>query len=333
MRNLLALLLLVGLAALLLQGRTRVTVLEAPLPSPRMPSEGEMAAHPRPEGASLQLRQGEEALLEYLDTGSAQARERAVARLTPLLARPESQPFAFLPRLYLTFLGTLPREELNPGRQVLYGFVFEHPDRPAADWIRARLRYPTDYALPQIYAQVGGANFDSERTAENEAFMELLGPLEGKRVAEVGGGLGYLAWGLAERVGDAGRVTLVDLDAGLGEFAEYTANQDGYRELAPRLRFRPSVSPTDPGIRDQDVVTMQDVHILCDPEYQAFGREQLPRLHEGLKPGGLLAVMETFRKDVDPERARARVEEAGFRVQAIHPLRKGAGFVLLARRG
>lgn len=333
MRFLLVLLVVAGLGALVLQGNRRVTVLEAPLPSPRMPSEGEMAAHPRPEGASLQLRHGEEALVEYLDTGRAAARERAVALLSPLLARPRSQPFTFLPRLYLTFLGALPRGELNPGRQVLYGFVFEHPDRSAADWIRTRLRYPTDFALPQIYAQVGGANFDTERTAENEAFMALLGPLEGKRVAEVGGGLGYLAWGLAERVGDEGRVTLVDLDAGLGEFVEYTANQEGYRDLAPRLRFRPSVSPTDPGVRDQDVITMQDVHILCDPEYQAFGREQLPRLHEGLRPGGVLAVMETFRKDVDPERARARVEAAGFRVQAIHPLRNGAGFVLLATRG
>lgn len=313
-----------GVAALFLQAPRR----EAPPP---------VAGLGSPSAPDGRLREAEALLLRHLE-GETVDLDRLEGLLRPLVEKPEGLRLPFLPRFYLTWMGEelgrgdLRLADLNPGRRVIYGFLFHHPDRSAAEFLRGKLAQPTDYTLPELYVQVGGGGFDSKRDDENGPFLDLLEPLEGKTVVDLGGGLGYLAWEAARRVGPDGRVTILELDPSLAEFVAYTGRLEPYRTWAPRLRFAEVRSPTDPGVTGADVLTMQDVHALCDPEYERFGRALLPRLRDAVVPGGVVAVMETFREDVDPPRARARLEAAGLRVVKSVPLRDGEGFMMVARR-
>lgn len=312
----------------------------APSPTPTFDPQ----SPDRPTGDALQLRQAEALLLEYLSQPAAARRglrerlDQAEVLLLPLVEDPNRLPTPFAPRMYMTFLteergqGDFPKDSLNHGLGVLYDFVFEHPDRPAAEYLGGRLGYPSDYAQPQLYQQVGGGGFDSNREATNADFLAFLGDLEGTKVTDLGGGLGLLAWQIARRVGPEGRVTIVELDPHLGEFVEYTKQRPDYRALADRVSFQVAASPTDPGVREQDLVTMQDVHILCDREYYTFGKDLLPGLRRALRPGGRLLVVESFRQDITRQVARERLEEAGFRVTASEALLKHAGFLMIAER-
>ena len=59
--------------------------------------------------------------------------------------------------------------------------------------------------------------------------LELLAPKPGDRVLEIGTGTGYNAALLAEMVGSHGRVTSVDVDAGLARRARRASREAGYR--------------------------------------------------------------------------------------------------------
>lgn len=110
--------------------------------------------------------------------------------------------------------------------------------------------------------------------------VQALGLLPGQRVADVGAGLGYLTFRLAEAVGPAGRVVATDVD------------DDALRALRARAAPLANVtvrraSPDDPGLEPAayDLVLLSEVdHFLADRV--AF----LTKLRAALAPSGRIAV-------------------------------------------
>lgn len=289
------------------------------------------------------IQEAETALVAWLKTpptGRAALRPRMEAAERALDGRDPGSGEAFLARVYQVFLGeelgrpgAVRVEDLDPGERLMYRFLLRNPSRPAGEFLRARreARSPSD--LSEVDKQIIGGGFDMDRRAANEAFLAMVGPLEGRVAADLGGGLGLLAWQMAEAVGPRGRVYLADVDPDLEAFWRFTAAVEPWRALAPRVRFHRAPSPADPGLPEAlDALTMQDVHALCDASYEAVGRALLARLHGTLKPGGRLGLFESFRPDISPERARERLERAGFRVREVRRILQGQGFVLAATR-
>ncbi len=69
----------------------------------------------------------------------------------------------------------------------------------------------------------------SSQPALMAKMLELLAPRPGDRVLEIGAGTGYNAALLAEMVGPRGRVSSVDVDAGLARTAQRALRDAGYR--------------------------------------------------------------------------------------------------------
>ena len=61
--------------------------------------------------------------------------------------------------------------------------------------------------------------------------IEALRIQPGDTVADLGSGGGYFTFRLADAVGPDGKVYAVDVDAGMIEFLEQKAQEDGYRNV------------------------------------------------------------------------------------------------------
>ncbi len=133
------------------------------------------------------------------------------------------------------------------------------------------------------FKAIGGVEGESpayDRSRQPAHVVAALGLRPGQRVADLGAGLGYLTFRLAEAVGPAGRVVATDVD------------DDAVREL--RARAAPvaaievrKAAPDDPGLEPgaYDLVLMSEVdHFLADRV--AF----LTKLRPALAPGGRVAV-------------------------------------------
>jgi methyltransferase of FxLD system len=88
----------------------------------------------------------------------------------------------------------------------------------------------------------------SSQPALMAKMLELLAPTPGDRVLEIGTGTGYNAALLAEMVGSHGRVTSVDVDAGLARTARRALREAGYRmsvKVGDGREGHPSRAPYD----------------------------------------------------------------------------------------
>jgi ubiquinone/menaquinone biosynthesis C-methylase UbiE len=168
---------------------------------------------------------------------------------------------------------------------------------------------------------VGGADWLTrpERIKEEEP-DRMLAALEIKKgsvVADVGAGVGYHVWRLAEIVGPAGKVIGEDIQPGMIQLMR--------KNIADRKLQNVEIilgTPTDPKLpaRALDLVLMVDVyHEFADPV------TMMKRIQDSLKPDGRVALVE-FRKE-DPsvpiqplhkmsiQEVRSELEPLGFRFQ------------------
>jgi len=168
---------------------------------------------------------------------------------------------------------------------------------------------------------MGGADWlvRSEREKEEapDGALDAIGIKQGDLVADVGAGVGYFTWRMAERVGPTGKVYANDIQPRMLEQLKKNIAARGLTNIVPVLGLE-----DDPKLP----VGKLDLELLVDV-YHEFSkpREMLAKLREALKPSGRLVLLE-YRKE-DPtvpirlehkmtvQEVRAEIEPEGFRFE------------------
>src|SRR5688572_3919940 len=171
---------------------------------------------------------------------------------------------------------------------------------------------------------VGGADWlvRPERIQEEQPdrMLAALDIPKGAVVADVGAGVGYHVWRLAEIVGPTGKVIAEDIQEGMIQLLRKNIES---RKL-PNVEIILG-TPTDPKLPSNsvDLVLMVDVyHEFSEPV------TMMKHIRNSLKPGGRVALVE-FRKE-DPnvpiqplhkmslQEVRSELEPMGFKFQRSH---------------
>jgi len=309
--------LLVGLLALALWQVGSLQV------APNEPEQATASAVPggpdagRPAAAALRR------LADWLEAGDRDHRVLAQVERDLVTAVPSGGYVPFVVQGALVFVKGLQGVPVAPfkdeGQQAMYDYIFGRGEASAADYLRGWTQEgaPGEAA---IFGQVGGGFFCASRGAD---WIEFLQPLElrGRKVCDLGGGIGYLSWMLAERYGPS-TVYLADIDATAFEFVEFAARRPGFRALARVKCHEVPLPGSRPGLPEPvDVILMSDVHAARDPDYEARGRILLENLANELRPGGVIAIHEGWFEqgrqvpfEEIEEAVTARLEECGYDV-------------------
>jgi SAM-dependent methyltransferase len=144
-------------------------------------------------------------------------------------------------------------------------------------------------------------------TPQAESYLASQVP-EGAVVADVGAGIGYLSFRLADIVGPEGEVLAVDIDASVLELVELLNDRDGRGNLRTVLS-QPDDPALEPGCCDR-IFLLQTVHWLREQDIDAF----FTGCRTALKPGGELVVIDHgSQPNSDVQAFLARAEAMGLR--------------------
>jgi ubiquinone/menaquinone biosynthesis C-methylase UbiE len=167
--------------------------------------------------------------------------------------------------------------------------------------------------------------FDNPLRGRVHPPQELLAPYvrEGMRVLDVGCGLGHFTLGMARMVGDAGRVTAVDVQARMLQLMLRRARRAG---LAARIEAV-QCAPRELGVPGpfDFALASNMLHESPDPE------RLLGLIRAALRPGGRLLAMEPS-GHVDAARFEAELDmarRAGFALEGRPDIRRERSAVLL----
>ena len=168
---------------------------------------------------------------------------------------------------------------------------------------------------------MGGADWlvRSEREAEEspDAALDAVGIRSGDVVADIGAGVGYFSWRMAERVGPEGKVYANEIQPEMLERLKKNMAARGLRNVEPVLG-----AADDPRLPAGKI----DLALLVDV-YHEFSQPQkmLQKIRQSLKSGGRLVLLEYRKEDPDvpirPEHkmsvaeVRAEIEPEGFRFE------------------
>ena len=168
---------------------------------------------------------------------------------------------------------------------------------------------------------VGGADWlvRSERGTEEhpDQALDAIALAKGDVAADIGAGVGYFTWRMAERVGPTGKVYANDIQPAMLEKLRKNVAARGLNNVIPILG-----TADDPKLPPGklDLALLVDVyHELSQPQ------KMLDRIRESLKPTGRLVLLE-YRKE-DPtvpiklehkmtvQEVRAEIEPEGFKFE------------------
>lgn len=156
----------------------------------------------------------------------------------------------------------------------------------------------------------------------------------GGTVVDLGAGVGYFTWRLAEAVGPDGKVIAVDIQPGMIDRLRQTLAERGVTNVEPVLG-----SEEDPKlpVGEADLVLLVDVyHELQQPE------RIMEHVRRALKPDGRLVVIEYRKEDpnipIQPlhkmtvEEVVSELEPMGFRLKEVMDFLPTQHIVVLQRR-
>jgi len=170
---------------------------------------------------------------------------------------------------------------------------------------------------------VGGAPWlvRSEREAEEKPDLALdeLKIAPGSTVADIGAGVGYMSWRMAERVGPKGKVYANDIQPQMIELLKKNIEQRHLPNVIPVLG-----EPDDPKLPPGqiDLVLMADVyHEFTEPQ------KMLRHIRNSLKPDGRMVLLEYRAEDpnvpimplhkMTVAQVKAEIEPEGFRLDKV----------------
>lgn len=161
----------------------------------------------------------------------------------------------------------------------------------------------------------------SEREQEEapDAALDAIGIPSGAVVGDVGAGVGYFTWRMAERVGPAGKVYANDIQPRMLEELRKNLAARNLRNVETVLGAEDD--PRLPAAK-LDVVLLVDVyHEFSEP------RKMLDGIRRSLKPDGRLVLLEYRKEDprvpIRPEHkmsvpeVKAEVEPEGYRLDKV----------------
>jgi len=167
----------------------------------------------------------------------------------------------------------------------------------------------------------GGAGWlvRPERVEEEapDRALDAIGIKRGEVIADIGAGVGYFTWRMAQRVGPDGRIYASDIQPRMLEELKKNVAARGLTNVTPVLG-----TEDDPKLP----AAALDMALLVDV-YHEFSQPQkmLAKIRASLKPGGRLILLE-YRKE-DPavpireehkmtvRQVRAEIEPEGFRFE------------------
>jgi tRNA A58 N-methylase Trm61 len=170
---------------------------------------------------------------------------------------------------------------------------------------------------------VGGADWlvRPEREAEEhpDAALDAIGIAKDTTVADIGAGVGYMTWRMAERVGPSGKVYANDVQPQMLEMLRKNMQQRKLENVQTVLG-----TFDDPKLPAGAI----DMALLVDV-YHEFSEPQrmLRHIRESLKPDGRMVLLEYRAEDPEVpirpehkmtvEQAKAEVEPEGFRLDRV----------------
>jgi ubiquinone/menaquinone biosynthesis C-methylase UbiE len=170
---------------------------------------------------------------------------------------------------------------------------------------------------------MGGADWlvraEREFEEEPDRALDAIGVTKGSVVADIGAGVGYFTWRLAERVGPEGKVYGVDIQPGMVERLRRNVEQRGLKNVESVLG-----ETADPKLTANSI----DLLLLVDV-YHEFSEPQkmLGKMRKALKPDGRLVLLEYRKEDpkvpIRPEHkmsvadVKAELEPEGFRLERV----------------
>ena len=161
----------------------------------------------------------------------------------------------------------------------------------------------------------------SEREQEEhpDQALDELKIAKGAAVADIGAGVGYMSWRLAERVGPQGKVYANDIQAPMLEQLRKNIEQRHLTNVETVLG-----EPDDPKLPQgrMDLVLMVDVyHEFSEP------RKMLRHIRESLKPDGRMVLLEYRAEDpkvpimalhkMTVDQVKSEIEPEGFRLDQV----------------
>lgn len=170
---------------------------------------------------------------------------------------------------------------------------------------------------------VGGAPWlvRSERETEEQPDLALdeLKIAKGSTVADIGAGVGYMSWRMAERVGPNGKVYANDIQPPMLELLKKNMQQRRLTNVVPVLG-----DLDDPKLPQgqMDLVLMVDVyHEFTQPQ------QMLRHIRDSLKPEGRMVLLEYRAEDpavpilplhkMTVDQVKAEIEPEGFRLDKV----------------
>ena len=169
----------------------------------------------------------------------------------------------------------------------------------------------------------GGADWlvRSERESEEQPDLALdaIGIAKGSTVADIGAGVGYMSWRMAQRVGPGGKVYANDIQPKMLELLRQNMAQRKLTNYEAVLGTAddPKLPPAT-----MDLVLLVDVyHEFSEPQ------KMLRHIREAMKPDGRLVLLEYRGEDpavpIRPEhkmtvaQVKAELEPEGFRMDKV----------------
>jgi ubiquinone/menaquinone biosynthesis C-methylase UbiE len=169
----------------------------------------------------------------------------------------------------------------------------------------------------------GGADWlvrsEREQEEEPDKALAVLQIAKGATVVDIGAGVGYFTWRLANLVGPSGKVYANDIQPEMIRMLEKNIKERGLTNVKPILG-----KVDDPLLPKRAI----DLALLVDV-YHEFSEPQkmLDRIRESLKPDGRLVLLEYRKEDpkipIRPEHkmtvaeVKAEVEPEGFRLDKV----------------
>lgn len=146
-----------------------------------------------------------------------------------------------------------------------------------------------------------------------EKVLEYIGEVSGQTIMDIGSGTGYFSFRLVEA---GAKVIAADVDERFQEYIRIKKDRLGIPDSKLSLRIIPYDDPLlEPGEVDK-VITVNTYHHIEDRSIY-FGK-----VRSGLKPGGVLIVIDYFKKDlpvgppksmkIDRETIVSELRAAGF---------------------